>query len=81
MIGGILFWHESANIAVTPNLQVSLIGFQKLFFIFGPWEDSGSLRCGMKGPLLLLLYTLNNKDEFYVASLYITPLVSNFRYT
>ena len=32
-VTGILFWHENANFAITLNLHVSLVGFQK-FFLF-----------------------------------------------
>ena len=35
MSAGILSLHENAIVGAIPNLQVSLVGFQKVFFYFG----------------------------------------------
>ena len=50
---GILFWHESAKIAVIPNFMVSLMGFLELFLFLvagmtlEAW-DLGSFFCYYK---------------------------------
>ena len=46
MVASTLFWHENVKFAIVPNLQVSLMGFQKIFLFWVPgiilegWEPS-----------------------------------------
>ena len=37
MAAQILFWHENYKVSIIPNLQVSLMGFQKFFFCQLGW--------------------------------------------
>ena len=36
-VAGILFRNENANFSIIPNLQVSLVRFQKLFLFWLAW--------------------------------------------